>query len=56
MLPCFNKIKPYFRYIEWFAGITLIGMGLLLVTGSMNQLSIWFMQITGGWNPESLIK
>ena len=50
-----NKIKAYLKYIEWASGLLLIVMGLLLVTGNLTAIVTWFMQITGGWNPEDLL-
>jgi cytochrome c-type biogenesis protein len=51
-----NRLKPYLRYFEWAAGILLIAMGLLLVTGNFNVLLGWVMRWTGGWNLEDFLK
>jgi cytochrome c-type biogenesis protein len=56
MIRHFNKLKPYFRWFEWAAGGLLILMGLLLLTGGMPMLSVWLMKLTGGWNPEDLLR
>jgi len=50
-----NKIKAYLKYIEWTSGILLIVMGILLFTGNMSAIVTWFMQLTGGWNPEDIL-
>jgi cytochrome c-type biogenesis protein len=51
-----NRIKPYMKYLEWAAGILLIFMGILLLTGGFLKMISWFMQLTGGWDPESILK
>ncbi len=55
VLPQLNRVKPYFRYLEWLAGGLLIVMGILLFTGGMAGISAWFIQLTGGWNLENLL-
>ncbi len=49
------RIKPYFKYLEWFSGALLVFMGILLATGGLSVISIWFIRITGGWNLENLL-
>ena len=49
------KFKPYLKYLEWFSGLLLILMGLLLLTGSFNTLNSLIMRFTGGWSPENLL-
>jgi cytochrome c-type biogenesis protein len=51
-----ERLKPYLKYFEWAAGILLIAMGLLLVTGNFNVLLGWVMRWTGGWNLEDFFK
>jgi cytochrome c-type biogenesis protein len=51
-----DRIKPYFKYIQWISGLLLILMGILLLTGGLTVLSAWLIRITGGWSPESLIQ
>lgn len=51
-----NRIKPYFKYLQWASGLLLIMMGILLLTGGLSVLSGWLIRITGGWNPESLLR
>lgn len=49
-----NRIKRYMKYLEWASGLLLILMGILLLTGGFSPLISWLMQLTGGWDPESL--
>lgn len=51
-----NRIKPHLKYIQWASGLLLIMMGFLLLTGGLSVLSAWFIRITGGWSPESLLR
>lgn len=51
-----NRVKPYFKYLQWASGLLLIMMGILLLTGGLSVLSGWIIRITGGWNPESLLR
>ncbi len=51
-----NRVKPYFKYLQWASGLLLIMMGILLLTGGLSVLSSWLIRITGGWNPESLLR
>jgi len=51
-----NRIKPYFKYIQWASGLLLMIMGVLLFTGGLAILSAWLIRITGGWSPESLLQ
>jgi cytochrome c-type biogenesis protein len=51
-----DRIKPYLKYCEWAAGILLIALGLLLVSGNFNSLLGWVLRRTGGWNLEDWFK
>lgn len=51
-----NRIKPYLKYLQWASGLLLIMMGILLLTGELSALSSWLIRITGGWNPESILR
>jgi cytochrome c-type biogenesis protein len=51
-----NKLKRYMKYLEWASGILLILMGILLLTGGFLKIISWFMQLTGGWDPESIFR
>lgn len=51
-----NRIKSYFKYIQWASGLLLIIMGILLLSGGLAILSAWLIRITGGWSPESLLR
>lgn len=51
-----NKLKRYMKYLEWASGILLILMGILLLTGGFLRIISWFMQWTGGWDPESIFR
>ncbi len=42
----FQKFRKYLRYVEWVAGILLILVGLLLVTGKFTLLAGWLVQFT----------
>jgi cytochrome c-type biogenesis protein len=45
-LAWFQKFRRYLRYVEWVAGILLILVGLLLVTGRFTLLAGWLVQFT----------
>jgi cytochrome c-type biogenesis protein len=45
-LAWFQKFRRYVRYVEWVAGILLILVGLLLVTGRFTVLASWLVQFT----------
>lgn len=45
-LDWFKKFRRYLRYVEWAAGILLILVGLLLVTGKFTLLAGWLVQFT----------
>ncbi len=47
-----NRLKPYLKYQQWFAGALLILMGLLLLTDNLTTITSWLMRITGGWSFE----
>ena len=51
-----NRIKRYMKYLEWASGILLIVMGILLFTGGFLKIVPWLMQLTGGWDLESLFR
>jgi cytochrome c-type biogenesis protein len=51
-LAWFQKFRRYIRYVEWVAGILLILVGLLLVTGKFTLLAGWLIQFT----PEFLLE
>jgi cytochrome c-type biogenesis protein len=51
-LSWFQKFRRYLRYVEWAAGILLILVGLLLVTGKFTILAGWLIQFT----PEFLME
>jgi cytochrome c-type biogenesis protein len=55
MLAYLNRAKRYLKYIEWFTGAILILMGIALLTDKLGIISTWFIQMTGGWSPESLL-
>ena len=42
----FQKFRRYIRYVEWAAGLLLILVGLLLVTGKFTVLAGWLIQFT----------
>ncbi len=43
----FNKIKKYMNIIEWTAGILLIIIGLLILTGGMDKFSMYLNSAFG---------
>ena len=45
-LAWFQKFRRYIRYVEWAAGILLILVGLLLVTGKFTVLAGYLIQFT----------
>lgn len=45
-LAWFQRFRRYMRYVEWVAGILLIFVGLLLVTGKFTVLAGWLVQFT----------
>lgn len=45
-LAWFQKFRRYLRYVEWVAGILLILVGLLLVTGKFTVLAGWLIKFT----------
>jgi cytochrome c-type biogenesis protein len=45
-LAWFQRFRRYLRYVEWVAGILLIFVGLLLVTGKFTLLAGWLAQFT----------
>ena len=45
-LAWFQKFRRYLRYVEWIAGVMLILVGLLLVTGKFTLLAGWLVQFT----------
>ena len=51
-LAWFQKFRRYIRYVEWAAGILLILVGLLLVTGKFTVLAGYLIQFT----PEFLME
>lgn len=51
-LAWFQRFRRYIRYVEWAAGILLILVGLLLVTGQFTILAGWLIQFT----PEFLLE
>jgi cytochrome c-type biogenesis protein len=51
-LAWFQRFRRYLRYVEWVAGILLILVGLLLVTGKFTLLAGWLVQFT----PEFLLE
>ncbi len=51
-LAWFQKFRRYIRYVEWVAGILLIFVGLLLVSGRFTVLAGWLIQFT----PEFLME
>jgi cytochrome c-type biogenesis protein len=51
-LSWFQKFRRYLRYVEWAAGVLLILVGLLLVTGKFTILAGWLIQFT----PEFLME
>lgn len=50
-----NRLKTYFKYLQWASGLVLILMGILLLTGELAVLSSWLIRITGGWNLENIL-
>lgn len=55
LLPRLSAVKPWFKYLGWFAGAMLVIIGILLVTDGLGSLSAWFVKVTGGWNPEDIL-
>ncbi len=51
-LAWFQRFRRYIRYVEWVAGILLIFVGLLLVSGRFTVLAGWLIQFT----PEFLME
>ncbi len=45
-LSWFRRFRRYLRYVEWVAGVLLILVGLLLVTGKFTLLAGWLVQFT----------
>ncbi len=45
-LAWFQRFRRYLRYVEWAAGILLIFVGLLLVSGKFTVLAGWLVQFT----------
>ena len=45
-LSWFQRFRRYMRYVEWAAGILLIFVGLLLLTGKFTVLAGWLVQFT----------
>ena len=45
-LSWFARFRRYLRYVEWAAGLLLILVGLLLVTGKFTWLAGWLVQFT----------
>lgn len=45
-LSWFQKFRRYLRYVEWVAGVLLIFVGLLLLTGKFTLLAGWLAQFT----------
>lgn len=45
-LSWFQRFRSYMRYVEWAAGILLIFVGLLLLTGKFTVLAGWLVQFT----------
>ncbi len=45
-LDWFKRFRRYIRYVEWIAGVLLILVGLLLVTGKFTLLAGWLAQYT----------
>ena len=38
----FDKVKKYYRMIEIFSGILLVGIGVVIISGGLDRLSILF--------------
>lgn len=51
-LAWFQRFRRYLRYVEWAAGILLILVGLLLVSGKFTLLAGWLAKFT----PEFLLE
>lgn len=51
-LAWFGRFRRYLRYVERVAGVLLIGVGVLLVTGQFTLLAGWLVQFT----PEFIIQ
>lgn len=45
-LSWFARFRRYLRYVEWAAGVLLILVGLLLVSGRFTVLAGWLVQFT----------
>ena len=45
----FQRFRRYIRWVEIVAGVLLIAVGLLLLTGSFTLLSAWFSNWTPGF-------
>jgi len=45
-LAWFQRFRRYMRFVEWVAGILLIFVGLLLVSGKFTILAGWLVQFT----------
>ncbi|NIR45997.1 MAG: cytochrome c biogenesis protein CcdA [Gemmatimonadetes bacterium] len=48
----FQKFRRYIRYVEWVAGVLLIVVGALLLTGKFTVLAGWLIKFT----PEFLLE
>ena len=54
VLSGFNRIKPHMRKIQAASGLFLAGFGVLLVTGQITDLSLWFSDLLRSIGLDSL--
>ncbi|MEO5340450.1 MAG: cytochrome c biogenesis protein CcdA [Magnetococcus sp. MYC-9] len=40
----FTRVRSYLRHVEIVSGLLLVGVGLLILLGDFNRLSVWLMQ------------
>jgi cytochrome c-type biogenesis protein len=45
----FQRFRRYIGWVEKVAGVLLIGVGLLMLTGSFTMLSGWLQSLTPGF-------
>lgn len=54
VLAGFNAIKKYLRPIQATSGLLLAGFGVLLITGQITELSVWFSDLLSNIGLDSL--
>ena len=54
VLAGFDAIKRYLRPIQAASGLLLAGFGVLLITGAISDLSVWFSDLLRSIGLDSL--